>query len=222
MALSATTLSGAITADQVTIKVASATGFAKGRLIKIDDEFLLQTAEADATATTTIPVRRGVNGTQAKAHVTAALVRVGNPSNVNGPSDWLGSEVTTPSAYPLSGRQRRVISKSAAATLALGDDIVPGTDTVVELNGTSVIALTIPVPTKDMDGDLLIIAGNGAAAHTLTFTGGLSGAGSSYDVLTVNATAPTASMFVAINGLWMALAQIPISGTVTNVTNALA
>ena len=92
----------------------------------------------------------------------------------------------------------------------------------VILNGTSVITLTIPVPTKDMDGCLLTIVGNGAAAHILTFTGGLSGAGASYDVVTVNATAPIAMQAMACNGLWMSFTAVPIAGTVTNITGTVA
>lgn len=216
MALTATTANGAITADQTTIRVASATGFTKGYLIKIDDEFMLQTGDAVGTV---IPVRRGVNSSVSAAHVTSALVRVGNPSNAGGAADWTGNQVTTPTAYPLSGRQRRKVSVSATSTLALGS---PGTDLTVDLNGTSVIALTIPVPTKDMDGDELNIMSNGAAAHTLTFTGGLSGAGTSYDVITTNATAPAAYKFVACNGLWLAYCQPPMGGTVTNIIGSVA
>lgn len=55
--LTTTTLNGAISADQTLIKVTSGTSFGKGKYLRIDDEFLLQTADADAAATTLIPVQ---------------------------------------------------------------------------------------------------------------------------------------------------------------------
>jgi hypothetical protein len=63
-----------------------------------------------------------------------------------------------------------------------------GSDLVVILNGTAAITLTVPVPTKDMDGTELTIVSNGAAAHVPTFTGGVGAAGSSYDAFTFNST----------------------------------
>jgi hypothetical protein len=73
-----------------------------------------------------------------------------------------------------------------------------------------------------MDGCLLTIVGNGAAAHVLTFTGGLSGAGTSYDVVTVNSTAPIAMQAMACNGLWTSFTAVPIAGTVTNITGTVS
>lgn len=217
MALTASTLSGAITADQVTIKVASATGYGKGRLIKVDDEFMLQSADADAGSTTTIPVIRGVNGTQAKAHPTSAVVLVGNPSALVG--DWTGNQVATQAPYPLAGRQRRVSSYSAAGAIGLPS---PGADEVAILNGTGTEAYSVAVPTKDMDGCELTILAGGAGAKTITFTGGLSGAGSSYDVITLNATAVAGIKVVACNGLWIAPFQPAMGGTVTNLIGSIA
>lgn len=219
MALTATTLSGAITADQVSIRVASATGFGKGKLIRVDDEFMLQTADADSNATTTIPVRRGENGTVAKAHPASAVVLVGSASNVNGPADFAGSQVETALSYPLAGRQRRVSSYSAAGAIALPS---PGTDEVAIMNGTGTEAYTVAAPTKDMDGCKLLIAAGGAGAKTITFAGGLSGAGASYDVITLNATAVAALEVVAINGLWIAPFQPAMGGTVTNLIGSVA
>jgi hypothetical protein len=118
-----------------------------------------------------------------------------------------------------ASRATVVQSITATGTLSLP---AAGTDLRVILNGTSVIALTIPVPTKDMDGTVLMIIGNGVAAHTLTFTGGLSGAGTSYDVITTNSAAPIALQAVAANGLWNSFVATPMSGTVTNITGGVA
>jgi hypothetical protein len=217
MALTASTLSGAVTADQTTIKVASATGYAKGRLIRVDDEFMLQTAEADANATTVIPVRRGVNGTQPKAHAASAVVLVGNPAATS--SDWTGNQVTTQVAYPLAGRQRRVSSYSASGAIALPS---PGTDEVAVMNGTGTEAYSIAAPTKDMDGCMLFVLAGGAGAKVITVTGGISGAGSSYDIVTLNATAVAGFLLIACNGLWIAPFQPAMGGTVTNLIGSVA
>ena len=208
MALTRTTLSGAINANDTLFAVASATGFAVGEYLKIDDEFMMTTAVSG----TNISVQRGVNGTAAVAHVITAGVVTGTGD------DFSGGAVATADTYPLAGRQRRVTSRTAAFTVTL----LPGVDQTIVLNGTSVIAVTIPVPTTDMEGDELNIVSNGAAAHTLTFTGGLSGAGSGYDVITINATAPSAFKCVACNALWVAYCQPQMGGTVTNIIGSIA
>jgi hypothetical protein len=212
MALARTTLSAAVAAGDQFIVVASATSVAAGSIIRVDDERMTVT-KAYVLASTTVPVLRGQDGSSAVAHVASAGVVHGIPS------DWGGQEVQTSTNFPIAGRPRRIVSVTASSTLTLP---LPGEDLFVILNGTSVITLTVPVPTKDLDGCRLTICGNGAAAHALTFTGGLSGAGSNYDAITVNATAPIAVDAIACNSLWNAFSAIPIAGTVTNVTGSIA
>lgn len=212
MALATTTLSSAVAVNDNSIVVASATSMAAGRLIRIDDEWMQ--VVSSYVSGTTVPVLRGQQGSVVAAHNASANVDHGLGSDFSVAPAGVANSAIVPSQ-----RARRIISLSAAATLSLP---ASGEDLMVILNGTSVIALTIPVPTKDLDGCELSIIGNGAAAHTLTFTGGLSGAGSNYDVITVNATAPIACKFVACNGLWTAYAQVPIAGTVTNITGTVA
>lgn len=209
MALTQTTLSAAVTVDQNSIVVASATGFAAGNYVLIDQEIMM--VQSSYVSGTTIPVLRGKEGTATSAHVITAKVKTYLGS------DSAGSAAQTLVTYPYV-RARLFTSVTATSSLTLPP---PGCDLDVVLNGTSVITLTVPVPTTDMDGCRLTLIGNGAAAHVLTFTGGLSGAGSSYDVITVNATAPIAVQAVACNAVWVALAAIPVAGTVTNVTGTL-
>jgi len=213
MAKTTTTLNGAIALDATLIKVTSGTGFGKGKQLKIDDEWLLQTADADAASTTLIPAKRGQNGTAAKAHPTGANVTVGAGS------DFDGSTVATPQAYPLAGRQRRAASYSAAGAIALPS---PGTDMVAVLLGTGTEAYSIAAPTKDMDGDMLLVLAGGAGAKVITVTGGISGAGANYDVVTLNATAVAGFMLFACNGLWIAPFQPAMGGTVTNLIGSVA
>ena len=210
MALATTTLSSAVAVDDTSVVVASATSFDAGRLVLVDQE-VMQVAQ-NYTSGTTVDVLRGSNGTATKAHVITSNVSHGD-----------ATDFSTPAAQEIIGYQasRATVISSITAT---GTLTLPkaGTDARVILNGTSVIALTVPVPTKDMDGTLLTIVGNGVAAHTLTFTGGLSGAGTSYDVITTNAAAPIAFTAIACNGLWNSFVATPMAGTVTNITGTVA
>jgi hypothetical protein len=210
MALATTTLSSAVAVDDTSVVVASATSFDAGRLVLVDQE-VMQVAQ-NYTSGTTVDVLRGINGTATKAHVITSNVSHGD-----------ATDFSTPAAQEIIGYQasRATVISSITAT---GTLTLPkaGTDARVILNGTSVIALTVPVPTKDMDGTLLTIVGNGVAAHTLTFTGGLSGAGTSYDVITTNSAAPIAFTAIACNGLWNSFVATPMAGTVTNITGTVA
>jgi hypothetical protein len=210
MALATTTLSAAVSVTDNTIVVASATSVAAGRLILIDQEVMK--VVSSYTSGTTVGVLRGQDGSVTAAHKVTANVTHGLAS------DFASPAAQTTTTYP-TARATQVVSITATSTLTLP---TAGTDLRVVLNGTSVITLTIPVPTKDMDGTELSIVGNGAAAHLLTFTGGLSGAGTSYDVITVNATAPIAFKVIAANGLWVAYAAPALTGTVTNITGGIA
>ena len=204
MALTTTTLAAAVAVNDTSISVASATGFAKGEYVRVGDEWMLQTAAAIGTI---IPVFRGVNTTVNKAHATGANVTVGTGDEFAAPAPTLGA------AYPLAGRARLMTSYTADGAISLGTG---GTDTVAVLNGTSVLAMTLVVPTKDMDGDILIVIGNGKAAHTLTFGTAIGNAGSGYTVLTFPAGGQVAWMGMAMNGIWVALPS-PYAGTVTNI-----
>lgn len=210
MAKATTTLSTAMTATDTVMVVASATSIAVGRIVFIDQEEM-QVAQSWVSGTT-VPVLRGREGSAAVAHVVTANVTHG-----------LASDFATPGAQSVSVMltQRPVlcVSVTATSTLALPP---PGCDLRVIINGTAAITLTVPVPTKDIDFCRLTITQNGAAAHTTTFTGGLSGAGTSYDVLTTNATAPTSVQAIACNGLWNAICAPAMGGTVTNLIGSIA
>ena len=217
MAFTTTTLSSAVGVDDTLITVASATGFSAGRLLRIDDEYMQVAANYGIApyTTTLIPVLRGREGSKTKAHVATAGVQIGTQAD-----DWDAPGTGSVVNSPIPGRSKTIVSITATpSTLAFGS---AGVDQCVRLNGTAAITLTIPVPTADMDFDELNIASDGVAQHLLTFTGGLSGAGGSYDIITINATAPAAFKFVAANILWMAYCQPPMGGTVTNIIGSIA
>ena len=210
MAFATTTLSSAVALTDTVIVVASATSVAAGRIIIIDQE-VMQVVSSYASGTT-VGVLRGRDGSATAAHKVTANVTHGLASDFSSPGNQSEATYVT---------QRPVLIQSYTATGAM---VLPpaGCDLRVILNGTVAITLTVPVPTKDMDGVLLTITQNGAAAHTTTFTGGLSGAGTSYDVVTTNATAPSSIQAIACNGLWNAICAPPMGGTVTNIIGSVA
>lgn len=211
MARTTTTLSSAVASTDKTIVVASATGFAVGNFIILDGETLQVTK--DYVSGTTIPVLRGLAGSTQKAHVTTANVTTGLPTDFADPAPG-GASVTYQGQ-----RTTQVASVTATSSLTLP---TAGTDMRVTLNGTSVITLTVPVPTKDMDGTQLVIISNGAAAHVVTFTSTLNNAGAGYTSFTNNASGTFALLAYAMNGFWTVPCCPAWTGTVTKVTGGIA
>ena len=209
MALVRTTLSSAAAAGDTTIRVASATGFGTGYLIRIDGEDLIQTAAAVGTV---IPVRRGVNGTVSAAHVATAGVVVGVATDWEAPAAQLGVP------FPIAGRARTVTSYSSAGAIAMP---TAGADAVAILNGTVALAMTITDPGPDNDGDILLILGNGKAAHTVTYTAGLGDAGSGYTVGTFATGGQGCLSLIAANESWVPLSS-PLAGTLTAIDISIA
>lgn len=211
MAFAKTTLSSACSATDTQIVVGSATSMAAGRYVQINQEFM-QVASSYVSGTT-VPVLRGRMGSKTAAHVAKAQVVHGLTSDFTDPA--FGG----PSALQQTQRATIVEAVGATSTLVLSP---AGTDHRVILRGTSVITLTIPVPTKDKDGDMLILCSDGAAAHVPTFTGGVGGAGSSYDAFTFNATGALMLIVMAANETWQMVAAPALTGTVTNITAGVA
>jgi len=198
-------LASAFAIGDAQIVVASATGFAAGRIVRIDDEFFV--VQSNYSSGVTIPVRAGQLATQSTAHVASAGVVVGTAAD-----DWDSPGSNVRSNSPLSGRARRTVSiTTTPSTLTLP---TAGSDTTVILNGTGAIALTVPVPTTDMDGDTIMFTNNGAVAHTLTFTGGLGGVGATADVVTFKADQKQAVLVVACNATWNLVGVVGGAATV--------
>jgi hypothetical protein len=209
MALATTTLSAAATAIDKTITVALATSFAPLRIVRVDDELMQVTK--DYVSGLLVPVLRGISGTAASAHPTTATVVHGLASDNLAPS---AQAVVT---MPYAPIWRRISYTGAANTLVLP---APGENVHVILNGTTADTFTIPIPTIDITGSRLLVSSNAVSQHVITFTGGLSGAGGSYDVITINATAPASFEAVAIDGLWQLI--VNPSGTLTNIAGVLS
>jgi hypothetical protein len=210
MALAETTLSAACGANDRSITVASATSLAAGRLIEIDGE-VMQVTKDYVAASTQPNVTRGLNGTAQKAHPSGARVTHGEATDFGDPAPG------TSTNFPAAGLAFKRVSYSASGAIELPE---PGSMRLAMLNGTSVLAMTLAVPTKAMDGVILFVVGNGKAAHTLTVSGGIGAAGASYDVATFDANGQNAVMLIAANEVWVLLS--PMTGTLTAVVPAIA
>lgn len=209
MAITTTTSTTAIAANDTSITVASATGFAAGNLVKVNAE-IMRVVNTYVSGTT-IPVIRGIEATNGVAHAITSNVVTGLPS------DFGGAAPAVEDTYPFV-RSRQITSINAAGAIVLG---VPGNDLVVIINGTVARALTLAVPTTDRDGDVLTIISNGKAAHTVTVAGGLGAAGAGYTVATFIVGSQQALQVMACNAVWVPLPGA-MSGTLTNLLVALA
>lgn len=210
MALAETTLSSAVGANDRSIVVASATSVSAGRIFQIGGEILQATK--DYSSGTTVNVLRGQMGTAQVAHPASERV-------VHGDAQDFGAGASTIAPYWGGGRVRRIVSYTGT-TAQTCDLPRPGEDLVVIMNGSAINTLTVPVPTKDLDGCSITFMDATAAAHVITFTGGLGGAGGSYDVATFNGTGTNVLVVMACNELWR-LAS-PCTGTLTNAVPAVA
>jgi hypothetical protein len=210
MALARTTLSAAVTTADTAIVVASATGFSAGYYVRIDQE-VMRVGGAYVSGTS-IPVIRGQDGTQVVAHAVTTGVTVGTGA------DWATPAAQTIVQYPMAGKHRSLTAYGAAGAVTLP---TAGADAVALINGTSALAMTLADPGKDLDGSILIIVGDGKAAHTVTYTAGLGNGGSGLDVMTFDTGAQCSVMFIAANSIWVPLPS-PLSGTLTACDVAVA
>lgn len=216
MALTNATLASACGSSDTVLVLSASTGVSAGYKIEVDGEiFQVVSGYTTAGNGVNVPVLRAQNGTIAFTHPTSAKVRIGPASD----TQWGSQAPQTQTQYP-NVRARVVTSYSASGAITLPN---PGSDTLAFINGTSICAMTVADPPTAADGSFLYITSNGAAAHTVTFASGLSGAGSNYDVITINATAPVLlGPFCAVNGFWQLAVAVPLAGTVTNVTATVA
>jgi hypothetical protein len=210
MALVRTTAAAAILATDTTITVASATGFSAGYWVRVNQEMMK--VALNYVSGVSIPVVRGQDGTAVQAHPITTGVVVGTGA------DWTANGLQTPVQYPIAGRIRTTTSYGAAGAITFPID---GTDAVAVINGTSALAMTLAVPTVDLDGSILTIIGNGKAAHTVTIAGGIGAAGAGYTVATFITGSQQSLQLMACNGVWVQLPSL-MSGTLTALLVAVA
>jgi hypothetical protein len=154
MATTLTTLAADVAANDLTIKVTSATNFSAGRLVQFGDELAL----IDKVTGTVVDLRfRGLNGSVAKAHKALTPITVGDATDFPARSEK--REV----AFPREGKN--VVTYGADATIA-----VPSRDALILLRKATAGAYTLPAPSALQDGLTLIINADTAAAHVVTAT----------------------------------------------------
>jgi hypothetical protein len=180
MALTKTTLNGAIAFDAAKLVLTSATGIAKNMLLRVDGEFCKVT---DISLSPTLGVVRGVNGTSAIAHNTLAIVAYGVTGDFSNPLGASGQSVTS---YSVSG----------AIT-------VPVTDQTVIINKASAAAMTLAAPAADTNPFVLITSAS-AAAHTVTGVALLADgtAATPKSTATFGTQAGATITLEGVNGLW--------------------
>lgn len=212
MALATTTLSVACAATDKFLILTSATSIAAGRLLRVDQE-LMQVTQ-DYVSGTTVNVLRGRDGTKTVAHFITAAVTHGLASDFDAP--------VSPSVTGFPAVRPTVVQSitTTATSLVLPD---AGCDTRVVINLATAATITIPVPTKDMDGDALYVVSSTVAAHVLVFTGGFGGVGSGYTTVTAATGAQMCvGPIIACNGTWNIPSAPAWTGTVTKVTAAVS
>jgi hypothetical protein len=190
MALTSTTLASPVSVNDVSIVVSSAAGFAVGMPFRIDSEWG-QVAKGYVAGSTTIPCSRGFDGSATAAHKSGANVTVGLASDFQTPLPQTMVTAPLQAAWP-------IYSYSASGA-------IPPIAGVHVLNGTGALTMTLTSPTKDQDGQILILIANGKAAHTVTYTTAIGwggGAGAS-DVATFTASYQVGSISMAMNGVWV-------------------
>jgi len=201
MALTNTTLAAAATAASTSISVTSATGFAVGQVIRVDNEYMSQTA---AAAGTVIPVRRGLEGTAQVAHGILGDVATGLSGDF--PAAPAGAAVPLPSA----GVQGRA-TIGADVTLTTAD--LPVGNTTFVITKAGVCAITLEAPSKAANGLQLTFRSATANAHTVTYTAGFLGGTTASDIGTFAASVGASFTIEANGGTWgqIALAGVTIA-----------
>lgn len=206
MALTKTTLSSAVGQTDVSIVVASATGFAVGNLVTIDQETMQ--VSKNYSSGTTIPVQRGLESVQTTHKASANVITY----LASDEAIAAGNAVQFPKV-----RGRDLLSYSAAGAITLP---TPGNDMVAIINGTGALAMTLAAPTTDMDSSILTIIGNGKAAHTVSLPAGvgLGAGGSGVDVGTFAAGAQQCVVLMACNAVWVPYGAFMGGTSLANVT----
>jgi hypothetical protein len=148
---------------------------------------------------------RGQNGSATAAHSSGANVNAELASDLplTGPPQV---------AVQYAAQMPVVMQSFGAGTTALPLPS-PGVIAIYVLNGTGVLTIAVPPPTKDMDGTILILAASGKAAHVVTFTGGLGAGAAASDVATFGAAQQGGMIAIALNGAWVSLgvgAVVPV------------
>lgn len=197
MALTRTTISAAIAADADIIPVTSASGFAAGNFLRVDNEYMMVVAVNG----TNIQVRsRGDLGSAAAAHNSLAPATTGLLSDL--PNYPLGQ------AAQVDAQGQTIVTASVDGALA-----IPTQNTLVLVQKAGVCAMTLAAPTTAQDGLEVTILSATANAHTVTYTAGFYGDTTSSDVATFAAKVGASMTIKAQGGKWgvVSLANVTLA-----------
>jgi len=174
MALTSTTLDGAISANATYIRLTSGTGAAVGSFIKVDSEYM---RILDITNSPTLWVQRGQLGSAAVAHSTLAAAVIGVASDFP----------TVPAP--------RVYTYGADSAIA----VAPGYH---QLCKGSAGAYTLANPSTAQDGDILVIPSLTSYAHVITGVSIWDGTATVNTTLTYAAVQGASCTLGASRGVW--------------------
>lgn len=197
MALTRTTISAAIGADAEIIPVTSATGFAAGNFLRVDNEYMMVVAVNG----TNIQVRsRGDLGSAVVAHNTLAPATTGLLSDLPNYANGLASQVDP--------QGQTIVTASVDGALT-----IPTQDTLILVQKAGVCAMTLANPTTAQDGLQVTILSGTANAHTVTYTAGFYGDTTSSDVATFAAKVGASMTIKAQGGKWgvVSLANVTLA-----------
>jgi len=172
MAITATTLSGAITSTQTSFGVASATGItapnnqtgAGVTVLLIDQEYILVTAAPIGTSLNFCI--RGYWGSSAQAHSSGAQVQVG------GLADFpTNQEMFTGNPLVASSATVATFNRPATTFLTGLADVIPaGVQAFYVIKSAAADLMTLAAPTAAQEGNIIDIWSDVAFAHTITAT----------------------------------------------------
>jgi hypothetical protein len=213
MAITTTTLSGAVTNLDTTIGLTSVTGVTAGNgqtgagitWLLIDQEFFLVAASPAGTA---VPVVRGYNSSASQPHVNGALVLIGLPGDFS-PNIYYGLQAMF--AKQILGRSVQEGINLIGATDAI-DATSPGFY-VVKTAGVD--AMTLAVPPASAEGNIIEVISDTTNAHTLTAPSAIIASGLALKtIITFPAFRGAYVKLRACNGVWQVLSTGGSAGVV--------
>ncbi len=216
MSITQTNLTADISATDLTLAVASGSGFpAAGNtiasppyLVRIDKEFMLAIQQPVSLAISVI--QRGYNGTAAVAHDTLSKVEVSaSPSDFADPSP--GNSVALPPYLPSQQTIGEDITYTSAQIAAWGNQPIQ-----FSITKASAAAIVLVAPSKAQDGLVISFTNLTDAIHVLTATSLFASGGSASPFTTAtwaNAKAGGAITLQAENGLWNVVNSLNVTLT---------
>ena len=209
MAITQTTLSADLGANDTTMTVASGTGFptaggppARNYLVRIDNEYML--AIQQPVALTIKIAQRGYNGTAAVAHDNLSHVLVSSaPGDFNPVAP--GNQVDLPPALPIQQTLGEDRTFTTAEIAAWGNQ-----PRLYAITKATACLFTLVAPSEAQNGLTVVFTSLTAAAHVMTATALLAdgASGSPEDTATFAAFIGASLTLQAQNGLWNVIAAV--------------